>query len=85
MKKWGEGERAFSTWMSKKAWGLYIFHYLPIAMSAWYLKLYVPQMPALMVYLLVTISGFAGAFLLTEIVSRIPFLRWCILGIKKNS
>ena len=83
MKKWGEVESAFSKWMSKKAWGLYIFHYLPIAISAWYLKLYVPQMPALFVYVLVAASAFGGAFLLYETVSRIPFLRWCVLGIKK--
>ena len=83
MKKWGGTETAFSAWMSKKAWGLYIFHYLPIAVSAWYLKLYVPHMPALIVYILVAISGFAGAFLLNELISRIPFLRWCVLGIKK--
>ena len=83
MKKWGGAENAFSVWMSKKSWGLYIFHYLPIAVSAWYLTLYVPKMPALIVYILVIISGFAGAFLLNELVSRIPFLRWCVLGIKK--
>ena len=83
MKKWGGAETAFSVWMSKKSWGLYIFHYLPIAVSALYLKLYVPHMPALIVYILVTISGFAGAFLLNELISRIPFLRWCVLGIKK--
>ncbi|MCQ2509309.1 MAG: acyltransferase [Lachnospiraceae bacterium] len=83
MKKWGSFKNAFSAWMSKKSWGLYIFHYLPIAVSAWYLKLYVPHMPALIVYMLVAISGFAGAFLLNELVSRIPLLRWCVLGNKK--
>ena len=84
MKKWGGAKNTFSSWMSKKSWGLYIFHYLPIAVSAWYLKLYVPHMPALIVYILVAISGFVGAFLLNELVSRIPFLRWCVLGIKKK-
>ena len=83
MKKWGGTENGFSVWMSKKSWGLYIFHYLPIAVSAWYLKLFVPDLPALIVYILVAISGFAGALLLNELISRIPFLRWCVLGIKK--
>ena len=30
------------------------------------------------------IAGLAGAILLTEIVTRIPFVRWCLLGIKKT-
>ena len=83
MKKWGGGENAFSTWMSKKSWGLYIFHYLPLAVSAWYLKLYAPQLPAIIIYMLVAVASFLGAFLLYEIISRIPVLRWCVLGIKK--
>ena len=28
--------------------------------------------------------GFAGAFLLYEVMARIPVLRWCVLGIKKG-
>ena len=84
MKKWGGFENSFSKWMCKKSWGIYIFHYLPLAVCAWYLKLYVPQMPALVVYLLVTIAGFGGAIILNEVISRIPVLRWCILGIKKR-
>lgn len=84
MKKWGNFENSFSKWMIKKSWGLYIFHYLPIAVSAWYITQYVPQMPVALVYILVTISGFLGAFLLNELISRIPFLRWCVLGIKKK-
>lgn len=85
MKKWGNFENAFSKRMCKKSWGIYIFHYLPIAVSAWYLRMYVPQMPALFVYLLVTIAGFAGAILLAEIISRIPVIRWCVLGLNKKN
>jgi len=99
MKKWGNFENAFSKWMCKKSWGLYIFHYLPIAMTAWYicgdaidrvpLYVYISRVfgvvAPLIVYVLVAIAGFAGAFLLYEIFSRIPVLRWCILGIKKEN
>ena len=84
MKKWGNTQNAFSKWMCKKSWGLYVFHYLGIAISAWYIKMYVPQMPVIIVYLLVFIAGIAGALLLYEVISRIPVLRWCILGIKQN-
>lgn len=84
MKKWGDSQNGFSKWMCKKSWGLYVFHYLGIAISGWYMKIYVPQMPIVMVYLLVLLSAVAGALLLYEVISRIPVLRWCVLGIKQN-
>lgn len=85
MKKWGGFENRFTKWMIKESWGLYVFHYLFIAMSAWYLHVYAPGMPPVLVYILVGISGFAGGILLYEIVRRIPVIRWFILGIKKES
>lgn len=84
MKKWGDFANPFSKWMCRKSWGLYVFHYLFIAMVGWYLHLYAPTMAPALVYLLVAISGFAGAFALYEIMSRIPVIRWCVLGIKKE-
>lgn len=84
MKKWGDYHNGFSDWMCRKSWGLYVFHYLGIAISSWYIKMYLPQMPVFFVYLLVLVSGIAGALLLYEIISRIPVLRWCVLGIKHN-
>lgn len=84
MKKWGNFENPFSKWMCKESWGLYVFHYLMIAVSGWYLRKYVPSMPPVIVYLLVAIAGFGGSFLLYEIIRRIPVLRWCVLGIKKE-
>ena len=84
MKKWGDFHNGFSDWMCRKSWGLYVFHYLGIAISSWYIKMYLPQMPVFFVSLLVLVSGIAGALLLYEIISRIPVLRWCVLGIKHN-
>lgn len=84
MKKWGDFHNGFSDWMCRKSWGLYVFHYLGIAISSWYIKMYLPQIPVFFVYLLVLVSGIAGALLLYEIISRIPVLRWCVLGIKQN-
>lgn len=85
MKKWGGFENRCTDWIKQRAFGLYVFHYLPIAVSAWYLKLYAGQLPPAFLYLLVGISGFTGAFLLNAIISRIPVVRWCILGIGKES
>ena len=38
----------------------------------------------MLVYLLVGIGAFMGAFLLDELISRIPILRWCVLGVGKE-
>jgi hypothetical protein len=53
-------------------------------MTAWYLHIYAYGIPAFVHYLLTLTAGFAGGVLLYEIISRIPILRWCILGIKKG-
>lgn len=81
MKKWGNFENVFSKWITKKSWGLYIFHYLSLTVCAWYLSLYAPKLPIIFMYLCVGIAAFAGAFLLYEVISRIPVLKWCVCGI----
>ena len=84
MKRWGGFEKAFSRWMCRKSWGLYLFHYLMIAAAGWNLKKLCPDMAPLAVYLLVAAAGFGGSFILYEIMSRIPVIRWCVLGIGKE-
>lgn len=85
MKKWGNFENKITIWIKKRSYGLYIFHYLPIAMSAWYLKMYMPNMAPVIIYVLVAIAGFIGAFVLNGIIEKIPFIRWCVLGIGKEN
>jgi peptidoglycan/LPS O-acetylase OafA/YrhL len=84
MKVHGDRENVFTRWMHRRSWGLYIFHYLPLSMTAWYLHIYASGMPAIFHYILTLVTGFAGGLLLYEIISRIPILRWCVLGIKKE-
>ena len=43
-----------------------------------------PTRRQVLVYLLVGTGAFVGAFLLDELISRIPILRWCVLGIVKE-
>ena len=83
MRRWGNFENAFSTFMNRESWGLYVFHYLPLAVSAYYLRGCQPELAPLLCYLLVTVAAFAGAFVLNSVISRIPVLRWCVLGLKK--
>ena len=73
----------FTRWMSKRSFGLYVFHYLGISSVG----LYVGRpglLPAPAVYLLSLFSGFAGAYLLNEIISRIPGYRWAVLGYRSG-
>ncbi|MGN0526307.1 MAG: acyltransferase family protein [Acutalibacteraceae bacterium] len=78
MKKWGNFSNSFTKFMSRKSWGLYLFHYLPLAVCAWYL--HATALPPLVIYLCVGFSSFCGALILNEIISRIPVLRWCVCG-----
>lgn len=84
MKKYGNFSNGFTRWMCKESWGMYIFHYLPLAACAYYLTNLIPNMPPILVYLLVGISAFAGSVLLNEVIGRIPVVRYCVLGIKKE-
>lgn len=77
-------ENKYTNWMKKKSWGLYVFHYLPLAMVAYYLNKYAPSMPVLICYILVGIAAFAGGYLINEIIIRIPVLRYLVLGIRKE-
>lgn len=83
MAKYADFENKFTSFMTKKSWGLYVFHYLGISMVA--IRLVKPGfISAVPAYLLSTIAAFAVAFVLYEIISRIPVYRWMVLGIKKD-
>ncbi len=82
-KAWGDKTGPVSSFMTSKSWGLYIFHNTAIAAMALFLKLHT-SFTALPSYILTMIAGFAGGLAMYEIFSRIPFLRWCLLGIKKE-
>ena len=69
--------------MSRKSFGLYVFHYLGISSVA----LFIAKpgiLPAAVCYLLSLLAGFAFGYGLYEIISRIPFFRWAVLGIRKE-
>ena len=79
MAKYGDVSNAFTRWMHKRSFGLYVFHYLGISAVG----LFIGKrgiLPAAAVYILSLIAGFAGGYLLYEIISRIPGYRWFVLG-----
>lgn len=83
MKKWGNTMPKFAAFMSKRSFGLYVFHYLPLSATAYLLRKYT-SIPAFPSYLFSATAAFLGSFVLYEVISRIPFFRWCVLGMKKE-
>ena len=73
---------AFAGYMTRNSFGVYILHYLVIGALGYMMKMYTPLAPWMM-YALLTVAVMTIPFLLNEIIKRIPFVRWCVLGIKK--
>ena len=81
--RFGDVSNGLTSWMSKRSFGLYMFHYLCMSIVALYIgKPGLLSAPA--VYLVSAFAGFGGALLLAEIVTGAPLLRWALLGMKKN-
>ena len=73
----------FAGYMTKASFGLYIVHYLVIASLGYMMKTYT-QLPPFAMYLILTVAVFTLSPLLYEIIRRIPFVRWCVLGEKRR-
>ena len=76
-------ENGFTRWMSKRSFGLYVFHYLGISSMALIFAKHM-LLPAPLCYIISLLAGFVFGYGLYEIISRIPFYRWAVLGIKKE-
>jgi peptidoglycan/LPS O-acetylase OafA/YrhL len=71
----------FASYMTVSSYGIYIVHYLIIAALGTALKLHT-QLPPACMYIILTIAVFTLSPLLYEILRRIPFIRFCVLGEK---
>ena len=72
----------FAAYMAKSSFGLYIVHYLVVASIGYMMKMYT-QLPPIAMYVILTVAVFTLSPLIYEILKRIPFVRWCVLGDKK--
>ena len=83
MARFGDFRNSFTSWMSRHSFGLYVFHYLGISSTAFFIAK--PELlPAPAVYAVSLAAGFVFGYGLYAIISRIPFFRWAVLGIKKE-
>ena len=71
----------FAAYMTRSSYGIYVVHYLFIASFGYMMKTYTPLPPVAM-YLISTVAVFTLSPLCNELLRRIPFIRWCVLGEK---
>ena len=83
MARFCDKSNPFTKWMAKRSFGLYVFHYLGISAVGLFLGK-TGILPSPVIYLLSLVAGFGGGYLLYEIISRIPYYRWAVLGIKEE-
>ncbi len=74
----------FAAYMTRSSFGLYIVHYLVIASLGYMMKTYT-TLPPVVMYLILTVAAFTLSPLLYEALRRIPILRWCIFGERKQT
>ena len=70
---------AFAGYMTRSSFGIYIVHYLIIA-SLGSMMFFYTQLSPVAMYSILTIAVFTLSPLLYEVLRRIPFVRWCVLG-----
>ncbi len=82
-KRYMDKMNSFTTFMHKRNFSLYIFHYLPLSAMALFMERW-GMIPQSLRYIIILMAAFGGSFVLHETVTRIPGLRWLVLGIKKE-
>ena len=78
-----DGTNRFATYMTQSSYGIYIVHYLVIATLGYMMKTYTSLAPWMM-YVILFVAVMLLSPAIYEIIKRIPFVRWCVLGIKKE-
>ena len=82
-KAWANRTSPFATYMTRSSYGIYIVHYLVIASFGYMMKKYTTLTPWMM-YVILFVAVMLLSPAIYEILRRIPFVRWCVLGIKKT-
>lgn len=82
-KAWADKTSPFASYMTQSSFGVYVVHYLVIASLGYMMKVHTSLAPWSQ-YVILFVAVMTIPFLLNEIIRRIPFVRWCVLGIKKR-
>lgn len=76
-------ERAVSRFFTQRSYALYVVHY-PVLLLTALLLTERTTLPVALTYLLTLLIGFGATLGLSEIIRRIPGIRWLVLGIRKE-
>lgn len=76
-------ERAVSRFFTQRSYALYVVHY-PVLLLTASLLTERTTLPAALMYLLTLVIDFGATLGLSEIIRRIPGIRWLVLGIRKE-
>ncbi len=82
-KKYWNHETAFTRYMTKSGFGIYILHY-PVLTVTCYLLHYHFHFPAICNYMIALVTELIVTFALYEAVKRIPLIRYFVLGMKAD-
>jgi len=81
-KAWANTTNRFATYMTKSSYGAYVLHYVVVASFGYMMKVHTTLAPWAQ-YVILFVVVMTLPFVLNEVIKRIPFIRWCVLGIKK--
>lgn len=76
-------ERAVSRFFTQRSYALYVVHY-PVLLLTALLLTERTTLPAALMYLLTLVIGFGATLGLSEVICRIPGIRYLVLGIRKE-
>lgn len=77
--RWLNFSNSLTKYLQKRSFALYVFHYPLLVTAAYWLTTYT-ELPMAAVYLILLPFTFAAPILFYEIVSRIPVIRYLLLG-----
>lgn len=80
-KRYFDRETAFTRYMTRASFGLYILHYPILTVLCYTLSTFF-DLPAIWNYALALVLGFALTFAAFEVVKRIPVVRFLVLGMR---
>lgn len=82
-KRYFNRETAVTRYLAQNSFGIYVLHYPVLLAACWFLHGR-GGLPVLGNYLAALAAGLGGAFLLNEIVKRIPILAFAVLGRRRE-
>ena len=78
-KRYFNRETAFTRYMTKASFGIYILHY-PVLLTICYILHFYFDLPAIWNYVIALVAEFVITFALYEAVKRVPAVRYLVLG-----